>query len=158
MTDPSALTVGDAVQHLQWPQGTVCTIVAIREYPPGIGLVAELNKLPFIPLAYDGSPLGEVEIKLNKLWKLDGLVRFYPDLPDPLERLQSELTALREEVERLRHDRTALIGYARETYEYWDADDDPKVGKRLKAMSGWLQGYDAQISDVHARAAPKVDQ
>lgn len=43
-----------------------------------------------------------------------------------------------------------VVGWAALTREYWDADADTKVGKRLIALSGSLAGYAPEIDAVHA--------
>lgn len=57
---------------------------------------------------------------------------------------------MEEENKRLRAALGTLIDYIKVTHDYWDDDQDHKVGKRLAAMSGDLQGYDAAIDSVHA--------
>ena len=41
--------------------------------------------------------------------------------------------------------------YIAKTADYWDSDDDMKVGKRLLAMSGRLKGYDTRLDAALAR-------
>lgn len=38
-------------------------------------------------------------------------------------------------------------------YDYWDADQDSKVGKRLLALAGRLPGYHKDIDAAHAAIA-----
>lgn len=44
----------------------------------------------------------------------------------------------------------AVVGWAALTHEYWDANADHKVGKRLNALAGVMPGYAAEIDAVHA--------
>ena len=42
------------------------------------------------------------------------------------------------------------------TYEYWDSDQDMKVGKRLRALAGLLPGYDRDIETLLDHIEGKV--
>lgn len=61
-----------------------------------------------------------------------------------------KLEKLQNENEQLRNALKYLKGYAEETFSYWDADKDMKVGKRLTAMAGRLPGYDPRLTQIHA--------
>jgi len=61
---------------------------------------------------------------------------------DKLDRLERENARLRKSL-------SILVAYADKTWEYWDADEDHKVGKRLRAMAGGLPGYDADVDEAH---------
>lgn len=60
---------------------------------------------------------------------------------DKINRLERENANLRKAI-------ATLVKYADKTFEYWDADEDHKVGKRLRAMAGGLPGYDATIDEA----------
>lgn len=47
-----------------------------------------------------------------------------------------------------------LRQYASKTRDYWDRDEDSKVGKRLAAMSGELKGYDVDVDEALAEGKP----
>jgi len=38
--------------------------------------------------------------------------------------------------------------FANDTHDYWDADEDSKVGKRLLALAGGLPGYDHKLDQA----------
>lgn len=44
----------------------------------------------------------------------------------------------------------AAIKVAREAHKEWDADNDPRVGKLLMALAGYVKGYRADIDGIHA--------
>jgi len=44
----------------------------------------------------------------------------------------------------------AVVAWADTVGDYWDADQDSKVGKHLAAMSGRLKGYTPTATCVHA--------
>lgn len=43
---------------------------------------------------------------------------------------------------------TRVTELAEEILESWDKDDDMRVGKTLKALSGYLPGYRADIDEL----------
>ena len=63
----------------------------------------------------------------------------------------------RTEIERLQSAVEMLRVYAFQTLDYWDRDEDHKVGKRLRAMAGVMAGYykpiDEALTDFHAKEA-----
>lgn len=42
-----------------------------------------------------------------------------------------------------------VVEYLKETHEYWDVDEDHKVGKRLRAISGNMRGYHPVPDKLH---------
>jgi len=62
--------------------------------------------------------------------------------------MTQRVMALRRRVEELENAIETMRAYADQTWRHWDADEDMKVGKRLRAMSGGLPGYDETIDEV----------
>lgn len=46
-----------------------------------------------------------------------------------------------------------VVREARTAHEYWDKDQDSKVGKHLAAMSGYLKNYCDDATAIHAALA-----
>lgn len=59
--------------------------------------------------------------------------------------LADALVAADKENERLRKAIETLRQYAYDTHNYWDNDQDMKVGKRLASMAGMLPDYCVRI-------------
>jgi len=65
----------------------------------------------------------------------------------------STIEELREHLQRARAAIGLLRDYAGRTLDYWDTDQDAKVGKRLSALSGMLNSYDAAVTEALQYAA-----
>lgn len=69
---------------------------------------------------------------------------------------QVELASLRLERDQLRSALEDAVSVGKTAFELWDSDQDAKVGKYLKALTGDLPGYDGRTDAIHkAMAASK---
>ena len=67
---------------------------------------------------------------------------------DTETKLREELSAARNLIASLRLVLQSVPRIASEAFNYWDADEDHKVGKILRALSGGLPGYRSDIDQI----------
>lgn len=65
------------------------------------------------------------------------------------EQLQADVVELHDENQRLKAAMASAKAIAFEAWGEWDNDNDPRVGKILKALAGHLRGYRADIDAIH---------
>lgn len=63
------------------------------------------------------------------------------------------LPKLVEQRDELRAACEGIVSLALDAFEYWDDDQDHKVGKILSAMAGRLKGYRPECTALHAALA-----
>ena len=71
------------------------------------------------------------------------------EMEEQCSTLESERNQINREREKAQAALETLRRYAEGTLDYWDRDEDHKVGKRLKAMAGLSRGYDSEIDKAH---------